>query len=181
MPTPELYVRWAQLGLFSSHSRCHGAGNDAYREPWRFGEEAERIFKKYAELRYSLIRYIYGQAEKSVKTGLPMMRALWLMHPDDRNTRYIEDQYYFGDSLMVAPVLKPLSVTQKRSLYLPAGTWYDYWTKEKIQSRGQWIKRDVDLETMPLYVKAGTTLVFSEIRQHLSEGLPEISHEETFE
>jgi alpha-D-xyloside xylohydrolase len=75
-PTPELYIRWSQFGLFSSHSRCHGCGNENSREPWNFGAEAERIFKKYATLRYRLLPYIYNEAKKSSTTGKPLVKAL---------------------------------------------------------------------------------------------------------
>ena len=83
--------------------------------------------------------YIYEQAEKCTETGLPMMRALYLEYPDDRNVRYIDDEYLFGESLLIAPVLKPLSKTDIREIYLPKGTWFDYHTKEKIESNGMWI------------------------------------------
>lgn len=164
-PSPELYVRWAQMGLFSSHSRCHGAGNTNSREPWSFGEEAERIFKKYDTLRYRLLPYIYDQALKCSRTAKPMLRHLVLEYPDDPNVRGIEDEYMFGDSFLVAPVLAPLDETRQRRLYLPAGVWVDYWTKETIESRGEWISRPVDLETMPLYVKAGSIIPYGEEKQ----------------
>ncbi|MDZ7393902.1 MAG: DUF4968 domain-containing protein [candidate division KSB1 bacterium] len=165
-PDPELYVRWAQFGLFSSHARCHGAGNDNPREPWTFGGEAEEIFRQYATLRYRLLPYIYDQARKCSATGKPMVRALVIDYPEDRNVWHIEDQYLFGDSLLIAPVLQPLAETSWRVLYLPAGTWWDFWTKKRIRSRGQWIKRRIDLRTMPMYVKAGSIIPYGQERQH---------------
>lgn len=173
-PTDELYVRWAQLGLFSSHSRCHGAGDNNYREPWRFSEEVCNIFRYYDKLRYSLMPYIYEEAEKCTQTGLPMVRALYLAYPEDRNVWHIDDQYLFGDSLLIAPVLKPLSRTDIRNVYLPAGTWFDYFTKEKIISTGMWIRRKVDLATMPIYVKEGTELHYCEVKNSLIDGMGDI-------
>ena len=164
-PTPELYIRWAQLGLFSSHSRCHGAGNSNSREPWTFGPEAERVFKKYDTLRYRLLPYIYTQALQCSRSGKPMLRHPVIDYPDDPNVRGLEDEYLFGDSFLVAPVLAPLDETRRRRLYLPAGTWVDYWTKETVESRGEWIAREVDLETMPLYVKAGSIIPYGQERQ----------------
>jgi len=164
-PTPELYVRWAQLGLFSSHSRCHGMGNANGREPWTFGEEAERIFKSYDLLRYRLLPYIYHQARQCSRSGKPMLRHLVIDYPDDPNVRGLEDEYLFGDSFLVAPVLAPLEETRERRLYLPAGIWVDYWTKETIESRGEWVVRAVDLETLPLYVKAGSIIPYGAERQ----------------
>lgn len=163
-PSPELYIRWAQLGLFSSHARCHGAGDNNSREPWAFGETVERIFRKYAKLRYSLLPYIYEQAQKCSNTAKPMVRALILEYPFDKNVWRIDDQYLFGDNILIAPVLEPLEVSLKRSLYLPAGVWFDYWTKEVYHSMGTWIERIIDLETLPMYVKAGTILSYEEAR-----------------
>lgn len=173
-PDDELYVRWAQMGLFSSHSRCHGCGDHNHREPWKFSEEACEIFRFYDKLRYSLMPYIYSEAEKCTKTGLPMMRALYLEYPEDRNVRHIDDQYLFGDSLLIAPVLKPLSKSAYRDVYLPEGVWFDYFTKEKIRSHGQWIRREVDLATMPIYVKEGTVLSYCDAQESLMDGMGEI-------
>lgn len=163
-PDPELYVRWAQFGLFSSHSRCHGAGDYNPREPWTFGEEACGIFLRYDRLRYRLLPYIYNQARRCSASAKPMVRALLVDYPDDRNTWPIQDQYLFGDSLLIAPVLRPLAEAQTRCLYLPAGVWIDYWTHQAVCSRGEWIERPVDLATMPIYVRAGSILPYGEER-----------------
>ncbi len=174
MPDDELYVRWAQLGLFSSHSRCHGAGDHTHREPWYFSDEACEIFRLYDKLRYSLMPYIYAEAEKCTQTGLPMMRALYLEYPEDMNVWYIDDEYLFGDSLLIAPVLKPLSRSRVRRVYLPQGVWFDYWTHERIDSRGEWIERGIDLATMPIYVKQGTELRYCDADKSLIHGMGKI-------
>ena len=181
LPDDELYVRWAQLGLFSSHSRCHGAGDHTHREPWAFSKEACDIFRFYDKLRYSLMPYIYSEAEKCTQTGLPMMRALVLEYPDDPNVRHIEDQYLFGDSLLIAPVLKPLRKTRERRVYLPKGVWHDYFTHERIDSTGMWIRRPVDLATMPIYVRGGTILRYCASDRTLYDGMGQILREEYWE
>ena len=173
-PDDELYVRWAQLGLFSSHSRCHGVGNHTHREPWYFSREACDIFRFYDKMRYSLMPYIYEQAQNCVRTGLPMMRALYLEYPEDRNVRHIDDEYLFGDSLLIAPVLKPLSKCRHRDLYLPKGTWFDYFSKEKIASAGQWIRREVTLSTLPIYVKEGAVIRYCSADTNLKDGMGSI-------
>lgn len=173
-PDDELYVRWAQLGLFSSHSRCHGCGDHNHREPWHFSREACEIFRFYDKLRYSLMPYIYGEAEKCTRTGLPMMRALILEYPEDRNVRFIDDEYLFGDDLLIAPVLKPLARTDIRQVYLPRGVWFDYFTRERIESNGMWIRRRVDLKTMPIYVKEGTVLRYCDVKDSLCSGMGNI-------
>ncbi len=174
LPSDELYIRWAQMGLFSSHSRCHGVGNNTHREPWNFSKEALDIFRYYDKLRYSLMPYIYEQAEKCTQTGLPMMRALYLEYPDDRTVRYIDDEYLFGDNLLIAPVLKPMSKSKTRELYLPKGIWFDYFTKEKIVSDGKWITREIDLKTMPIYIKEGTILNYCSADTTLANGMGKI-------
>lgn len=181
LPTDELYVRWAQMGLFSSHSRCHGVGDHTHREPWTFSREACDIFRFYDKLRYSLMPYIYAEAEKCTRTGLPMMRALVLEYPQDLNVRYIDDEYLFGDSLLIAPVLKPLSKARMRRVYLPAGVWHDYFTHERIESGGMWIERAVDLQTMPIYVRGGATLRYCACDRTLQHGMGKIVREEYWE
>ena len=173
-PDDELYVRWAQLGLFSSHSRCHGVGNEAHREPWHFSKEACDIFRFYDKLRYSLMPYIYEQAQKCVETGLPMMRALYLEFPEDRNVWYNDDEYLFGESLLIAPILKPLSKSRIRSVYLPKGVWFDYFSKDRIVSNGQWFRKELELSTLPIYVKEGTTLKYCSAETNLKDGMGKI-------
>ncbi|MBN1436803.1 MAG: DUF4968 domain-containing protein [Sedimentisphaerales bacterium] len=179
-PTPELYIRWAQFGMFCSHARCHGAGNNNSREPWSFGDEAEEIFRKYAKLRYRLLPYILEQAARGSRTGEPLVRALVLEYPQDRNVRQIEDEYLFGESMLIAPVLEPLEHGNKRSIYLPAGTWIDYWSKETIVSTGQWIERDIDLETMPIYVKAGSIIAYGPERNYTNNEIDKIAALEVY-
>jgi alpha-D-xyloside xylohydrolase len=173
-PDPELYIRWAQFGLFSSHARCHGAGNDNSREPWSFGEEANEIFKRYDQLRYRLLPYMYSQARRAAMTALPLVRALVIEYPCDRNVWHIEDQYMLGDALLIAPVLAPLAEQRNRSIYLPAGTWFDYWTKGVYVSRGEWMTREVDLKTMPIYVKNGSVLPYGALRQSTENEIGDI-------
>lgn len=162
LPSPELYVRWAQLGMFGSHVRCHGSPP---REPWAYGPEAERIFRQYDELRYRLMPYIYSEAVECGRTSLPMMRPLTLAYQDDPNTYTIDDQYLFGGSLLAAPILDE---TDRRRVYLPAGEWVDYWTKETL-SGGRWLIVEAPLEKMPLFVKAGAILPYGPKIQYVDE------------
>lgn len=161
-PVPELYIRWFQAGMFTSHARCHGA---TPREPWNFGEQALDITRKFAKVRYALMPYIYSEAFKCTRTGLPMMRALVLEFQDDPAVYQIDDQYMFGDSILVAPVL---SEGGTRKVYLPEGEWYDYWTKEKYSGR-QWVELAVPLHTMPLFVKGGSIILMCEDMSHTME------------
>ena len=162
IPTPELYVRWAQYGLFSSHSRCHG---EPPREPWEYGEGAEKIFRNYTELRYRLMPYIYSQAVESVKASLPMVRALVLEFQDDPTATKIDDQYLFGSNILVAPILDQ---TNHRKVYLPMGRWIDYWTKT-VHQGPCWLEIEAPLDILPLYVRAGSILPYGPLCQYVEE------------
>jgi len=151
-PDPELYVRWAQFGLFSSHSRCHGT---TPREPWEFGEEAEVIFRRYAKLRYRLLPYIYSTAVQAAQTGLPVVRALVLKYRNDPNVRHLDSEYLFGDSFLVAPVLE--RGARRRMVYLPVGGWVDYWSRE-VYEGPSWLNHPAPLEILPLFVRRGAII-----------------------
>ena len=162
LPSPELYVRWAQFGLFSSHARAHG---EPPREPWAYGEEAERIFRRYAELRYRLLPYIYTEAVESVRASIPMLRALVLEYQDDPVTFTLGDQYLFGRYILVAPIFDE---TNRRRVYLPAGTWIDYWNKEKLEG-GRWTEVEAPLDVLPLYVQGGAILPYGPTVHYVDE------------
>ncbi|MFW6360744.1 MAG: TIM-barrel domain-containing protein [Spirochaetota bacterium] len=159
----DVYVRWAQMGMFSSHMRMHGTSS---REPWVFGEEAEGIFLRYARLRYRLLPHIWREAEVCTAASHPMVSPLLLEFTGDRTTWHIDDQYLFGHSLLVAPVF---SRRPTRSVYLPQGPcWYDFWNDEAI-SGGRWVQKDVPLDIMPLYVRGGTVLETGPVLNYAGE------------
>lgn len=150
-PSEELYIRWAQFGLFSPHARCHG---ETAREPWRFGERTLDIFRFYAKLRYRLIPYIYSYAHVAYRTGLPLMRAMILECPGDPNVYDKDLQYFFGREFLVAPIY---SETGQRYVYLPQGRWLDYWSQEEYEGPiNIWYK--ASLEILPLFVRAGAII-----------------------
>jgi alpha-D-xyloside xylohydrolase len=153
-PTPDLYMRWAQAGLFVSHPRAHGP---IHREPWAFGERAVEIFRKYAKLRYRLMPYVWSTAQRSVQTCLPVQRPLLLDWQDDPTVAGIDDQWLFGEALMVAPILDEGT---RRKVYLPQGVWHDYWTDAIFnhEAGGRWITVDAPLDHLPLYVRGGAII-----------------------
>ncbi|GIV53184.1 MAG: hypothetical protein KatS3mg038_3705 [Candidatus Kapaibacterium sp.] len=161
-PSPELYIRWAEAGLFVTHPRAHGP---IHREPWAFGEQALTIFRKYAKLRYRLLPYVWSTAVQSVKTGLPVMRPLVLDWQDDPTTATIDDQWMFGEWLLVAPILDERNV---RRIYLPAGRWFDFWSDEAIDGP-RWITRQAALDDLPLYVRGGAILPLAPEMAHTGE------------
>ncbi|MGO4877535.1 glycoside hydrolase family 31 protein [Pedobacter psychrotolerans] len=152
---PELYIRWVQFGMFSPIALVFGMDHPGYKEPWNYGEDALRNFKKYDLLRYRLFPYLYTSMHQQYETGLPMMRALVLNDQDDENVYEIGDQYMLGDHLMVAPVTTKGAIT--RSVYLPEGTWFNYWTGEKYEGKS-YHHVVAPLDTIPLFVKAGAII-----------------------
>ncbi|KPK77543.1 MAG: hypothetical protein AMJ79_02820 [Phycisphaerae bacterium SM23_30] len=184
--TGELHVRWFQFGAFCTCFRAHGR-HWHLRLPWGWNggdggppetttynpdprelknPQVEPILKKYLELRYRLLPYIYTAVRECCDTGLPIMRALWLHYPDDPEAVKRGDQYLWGRDLLVSPVVE--KGASSRRLYLPRGEWFDFWTEERIKG-GREIVRKVDLETMPLYVCAGAILPRGPVKQYADE------------
>lgn len=163
-PSAEMYVRWAQSGLFMTHPRAHGANNP--REPWTFGSEAEEIFRHWAEVRYRLLPYVWGEAEALAPTGQPMMRPLVIDHADDRATHHVHDQFRLGRHLMVAPVVEP---GDGRQVYFPSGRWVRWPDGGVVEGPGwQWV--DAALSQLPLFLAEGAVLVSTlDVAQHTGE------------
>jgi alpha-D-xyloside xylohydrolase len=164
-PSDAVYTRWAQFGLLSSNSRCHGT---TPREPWEFGEDAVDIFREYADLRYRLMPYLYTHAEIAARTGLPVVRPLVLEYQDDPTVHHIDTQYLLGTELLVAPVFAERG---SRSVYLPDGEWRDYWSGERYEG-GQTVEMTVDIDEMPLFVRAGSVVPQREPTQSVQSGTP---------
>jgi alpha-glucosidase/alpha-D-xyloside xylohydrolase len=194
VPTPEflgeLYVRWFQFGAFCPLFRAHGR-TWHLRLPWGWNlgdvgpEETstyqgagrppeselhnaavEPICRKYLELRYRLMPYLYSAVRECSVTGMPILRALWLHYPDDSTAVALGDQYLWGRDLLVAPVVEKGATS--RRLYLPRGTWFDFWTEERLDG-GREIERPVDLATMPLYARAGAIIPMGPVKQYTAE------------
>ena len=147
----DVYVRWTQFGVFSSHIRYHGTNK---REPWHYPAIAETV-KKWWNLRYKLIPYILRESEKATKGGSTVLQALVFHHPHDRQCWHIDDEYYFGDDFLVAPVMNSEG---RRDVYLPEGNWVNFFTGERI-SGGRWLYGlEVPLELMPVYVREGAVI-----------------------
>jgi alpha-D-xyloside xylohydrolase len=145
------FARWTEYSALSPGMEVMSAMNLG---PWDYGDDALRIFRQYSVLHMSLFPYRYAAAQESARNGLPMMRALALMHQDDADACDAETEYYFGPDLLVAPVLSP--VTQ-RAVYLPEGNWIDYWTGKPVSGR-RTVVADAPLDRIPLYVRAGAIL-----------------------
>lgn len=186
--TGELYVRWFQFGAFCPLFRSHGRVW-TLRQPWGWNQGAptgdvaaetkftipdaeyhnaavEPICKKYLELRYRMMPYLYSAVRECTQSGIPLMRSLWLHYPDDPNAVNRGDEYLWGRDILVAPVVE--KGVAERKLYLPQGVWHDFWTNEKHEG-GREITRPVDLGTIPLYVRAGGVIPMGPLKQYTGE------------
>ena len=147
----QVYVRWTQFGVFSSHMRYHGTSK---REPWHYPAIAP-IIKRWWKLRYKLLPYIIEQGELSCRSGYPMLRALLFHHPHDRQCWNIDDEYYFGTDFLVCPVM---SSDNRRDFYLPEGLWVNFFTGQRLHG-GQWYYNvEVPLDQMLVFVRPGALI-----------------------
>jgi alpha-D-xyloside xylohydrolase len=149
----DVYVRWTQFGVFSSHIRYHGTNK---REPWHYPKIAD-IVKKWWNLRYALIPYILQESLIATETGHSVLEALVFQHPNDKTCWHIDDQYYFGHDFLVCPVMNS---ENRRDVYLPAADtqWVNFFTGERYQG-GQWLQlKDIPLELMPVFVREGAQI-----------------------
>jgi alpha-glucosidase/alpha-D-xyloside xylohydrolase len=189
--TGELYARWFQFSAFTPSFRSHGRiWHTRLPWGWNTGElgpnevvagtegstppdaselhnpRIEPICRRYLQLRYRLMPYLYSAVREAHDTGMPIMRALWLHYPDDPRAVTHGDEYLWGRDILVAPVVE--KGVSKRTLYLPRGSWYDYWTRTPVMG-GQEVTRYVNLATMPIYVRAGAILPTDPSRQYVDE------------
>ncbi|HHV12575.1 MAG TPA: alpha-xylosidase [Clostridiales bacterium] len=150
--TPDVYKRWSAFGLLSTHSRLHGSSS--YRVPWNYGEEAVDTLRFFTRLKMSLMPYIYANAVKTSQTGVPMMRSMVMEFTEDYNCHYLDRQYMFGDSLLVAPIFNEKGIGR---FYLPEGTWTDYLTGEQLTG-GKWYEKTYDYLQMPIFARENSII-----------------------
>jgi alpha-D-xyloside xylohydrolase len=151
----ELYIRWFQFGTFCPIFRSHGTRTTNQNELWSYGPDAQKTLVAYDKLRYRLMPYIYSLAWKTTSEGYTIMRPLVMDFREDVRAQNIGDQFLFGPAILVNPVTEPGATT--RHLYLPAATWYDFWTGSLIKG-GRAIDAPSPIERLPLYVRAGSIL-----------------------
>lgn len=170
--TPELYIRWLQFGTFSPVMRAHGAGpavGGQDTEPWSHGPEAERVATEYIRLRYRLLPYIYSMAHENYGTGMPIARPLFFDDPeggfDGEGASYL-----FGKAFLVSPVFSPGQTA--RSVGLPRGLWYDFWT-DRQERGGVTVTVPAPLETIPLFVRAGSIIPMQPVREWTGQSPPD--------
>ena len=192
--TPELFIRWFQFSAFCPSFRSHGRSWKLHL-PWGWNlgtsgpkevegdwvaswppeadfhrADVEVICRKYLNLRYQLLPYLYSAAAQTHSTGMPIIRALWLMYPQDKNALLVDNVYLWGDDILVAPVYEK-GATQ-RNAYLPVGKWWNYWTNELVDG-GKEITVPAPLDSLPLFIKAGAVIPIGPIKQHTGEATSE--------
>lgn len=162
----EMFARWMQAGALMPFCRNHAAKYTADQEPWSFGPDVEAISREYLQLRYRLLPYLYNVFYEAARTGLPIMRPLLLEYPDDEHALHVSDQFLLGRDLLVCPVYQPGAT--HRMVYLPAGTWVDFWTGQRLAG-GRFVVAEAPLERMPLYVRDGAVIPMEPPVNHTGE------------
>lgn len=162
--TPDLYKRWAQFGLFSTHSRLHGS--DSYRVPWIFDEESNDVVRFFSELKCSMMPYYYKLAGDAHRTGVPVMRPMPFQFPKDLACRNLDLEYMLGDSVLVAPIFNDESLgrfylpgVQKEESEARTGKWIGLIDGE-ILDGGKWYEKTYTYMNLPVFVREGSLLAF---------------------
>lgn len=165
-PDGELFTRWIQLGVFSPLMRAHSAGDTREREPWSFGPEFEAINRNFIELRYRLIPYLYSAFWEHHRYGFPILRPVVMHEQENPKNHFREDEFSFGDKILVAPVME--QGAEFKDVYLPEGSWYHFWTHQRLEG-GQEHYVHAPIESMPIFVKAGSVLPEYPVMQYVGE------------
>ncbi|MEC2056406.1 alpha-xylosidase [Peribacillus psychrosaccharolyticus] len=155
--TPDLYKRWTQFGLLSSHSRYHG--NTEYKVPWLYDEEAVDVTRVFTKLKNTLMPYLYRIACESTLTGVPMMRAMVLEFIEDETCHYLDRQYMLGDSLLAAPIFNDQGIVK---YYLPKGKWTNFLTNQVVEGE-KWHTEEHGYLTLPLMAKENSIIAVGSV------------------
>ena len=170
--TPELLSRWVQVGAFTPLFRNHSTIGSREQEPWAFDKTTEDINRKYIKLRYKLIPYLYDMMYKCEETGEPIIRPLLFNYQNDRKTYEINDEFNFGDNILVSPVVEQGS--RHKLVYLPEGdNWIDYWTGEEYKG-GQYIIKEAPLDICPIFVKSLSIIPVGKEQSYIGENNDDI-------
>jgi len=161
-PSAELYVRWLQAMVFSSHMRVNGIGE---REPWAFGADAEAVARKWLAFRYRLIPYLQRVIAEAVATGMPVMRAMALAFPENAFARSHETQFMCGDTLLVAPIVQDGGVVE---IALPPGAWFDLNSRQRFPGQ-RMLRYKAALDQFPVFGREGHALPLGRAVQHTGE------------
>lgn len=165
-PNGELFTRWVQLGVFHPFCRVHSSGDHGEQEPYSFGPKVTDIVRKFIELRYQLLPYLYTAFWNYTRYGNPILKPLVAFDQEDKHTHYRSDEFIFGEKILVCPIKIPNA--KGRRIYIPRGDWYNYWTNEVVEGGDEvWV--DADIDSMPLFVKTGAIIPKYPVQQYVGE------------
>jgi len=172
-PSAELMIRWIQTGIFHPFCRVHSSSDDGDQEPWVFGDQCTAIFKKYIELRYRLLPYLYTTFYQYHNDGVPFIRPLIFYDQTDHELLLRDNEFMCGNSILVAPILTKLDKGQStshitQSIYLPKGTWYDFVNHEIYAGRSHY-QLQLTLAELPIFIKGGSLLPMYPLQQYVGE------------
>ncbi len=162
----ELLARWTEFGIFQPFCRNHSCKGTVPQEPWAFGEPWETVCREMLELRMRLLPYLYGLFDEAARTGAPILRPLLFEYPDDPVTYSADDEFLVGDALLVAPITRP--GIEHRHVYLPAGTWFQWWTGERIDGPAH-VLAHAPLGRPAIYARANAAIPLWPVLQHTGE------------
>ncbi|WP_231862245.1 TIM-barrel domain-containing protein [Rufibacter sp. DG15C] len=172
-PDGELYIRWLQLGVFHPFCRTHSSGDHGEQEPWSFGEPFTSLARKFIELRYQLLPYLYTTFWQYTTHGTPMLRPLALLDQNDPECYERMAEFCVGDHLLICPITQ--AGVDGRVMYLPQGQWYDFWT-DKVLLGKQEFWATAPLDQIPMFVRAGAVIPFYPVQQFVGEKeIPELT------
>ena len=165
-PNGELFARWIQLGIFHPFCRTHSSGDHGDQEPWTFGTNITDIVRKFIEIRYQLLPYLYTAFWRYANEGIPILKSLVLFDQNDSHTHYRNDEFIFGEKILTCPITE--ANAKGRRMYFPEGTWYNFWDNELVIG-GQELWVDADLDSMPIFVKSGAIIPKYPVQQYVGE------------
>jgi len=170
-PSPELYTRWLQAGVFHPFFWTHTGGSDRTLDPWSFGTQLEEINRRSIELRYRLLPYLYNAFYEATQTGLPIMRPLLLDYPDDATAMDSapanqNNEFLWGNDFLVAPVVT--AGEEQRKVYFPKGTWYDFWTDQPY-SGPLTTAVEAPIDRIPIFVRAGAIIPMQQVVEYVDQ------------
>jgi alpha-glucosidase len=165
-PQGELFTRWVQLGVFHPFFRVHSSGDHGDQEPWAFDEDVTDIVRKFIEIRYRLLPYLYTAFWNYVENGTPILKSLVLFDQDDVHTHYRTDEFVFGEKILACPILEPNA--KGRRMYIPRGNWYNFWTNDVVKGgKEMWV--DADIDSVPIFIKEGAIIPKYPVQQFVGE------------
>ncbi|WP_053992438.1 glycoside hydrolase family 31 protein [Mangrovimonas sp. TPBH4] len=165
-PQGELFTRWIQLGVFHPFCRVHSSGDHGNQEPWAFDDDVTKIVRKFIELRYQLLPYLYTTFWQLVDEGIPILKSLVLFDQEDIHTHYRTDEFMYGDQILVCPVQEPNA--RGRRMFIPRGEWYNFWNDDLVMGgREMWV--DADIDSIPVFIKAGAIIPMYPVQQYVDE------------